>query len=205
MASLEWDQRAQLGTLRAHLATSLRFIRAPRGSFALEAAEGRVSEALLFAGWSYAYVILPSMIVLYFVTMSPTFGSLRMSELYPRLTPQLIALAATAAYGVSGFALLMLQLVACSLVEWGSLKLLRVPQATFANALRAHAFSEAPLMLGLLPVLGASVATVWALAIRVFAIRRFQEVSTGQAVFAALSPLLLLCGVTAALVAALLA
>lgn len=156
-------------------------------------AEQPPSSALLFAAISYGCVLLPSMVFLYFASMARTFPT------------TLVAVIATVAYGLGGFGLLMLQLVLSSAAESLALRLMGQRQATFRRGLQAHALSEAAMMLGLFPLVGPPIATIWAIGLRLLAIRQLQRVTMGQAVVAVLAPLLCLCVLIAFALAALLA
>ncbi|MFT3835479.1 MAG: hypothetical protein QM723_00585 [Myxococcaceae bacterium] len=191
IAGLEWDRRRQLGTFRSYGDSARRLLRAPRATLQVTQEAGPAS-ALLFAAISYGCVLLPSMVFLYFASMARTFPN------------PVVAVIATLAYGAGGFALLMLQLVSTSAAEWLALRLMRQRQATFRRALQAHALSESAMMLGLFPLVGPPVATIWAIGLRFLAIRQLQRVTTGQAVVAVLAPLLCLCGLIAAGLTALL-
>ena len=63
--------------------------------------------------------------------------------------------------------------------------------------LRAHAFSQAPWILGVVPFIGMQVGPIWALVARVFAYRGLHRTTWGVAIAGALvAPALtcLLCG-----------
>jgi hypothetical protein len=188
---LEWDRWREVGAVRAYVATTLQLLREPRASLEL-AAEWPVRRSLLFALFSYFCVLTPVWLFFQFGLMPKTFGT------------GAVATIAAFGYVAGAFTLLMVQLPLISAVEWLALRLLGQKQATFGRALQAHVMSESAMMLGVIPVVGAPVATVWSIGLRFLAIRRLQAVNNGQAVFAVLSPLLLLCGVTASVLAALL-
>ena len=120
-------------TLREHFAFASRLLRAPRATLETAPEDG----ALKFAAISYACVLLPSLVFLYFASMVRTF---------PTAT---IALVAALGYGAAGFALLMTQLVLSSALEWLALRALGQKQATFGRGLLAHALSESAMVLGL--------------------------------------------------------
>lgn len=192
IAGLEWDQRRERGTFRAYGDTARRLLRAPVETLQV-VIEQPPASALLFAAISYGCVLLPSMVFLYFASMARTFPT------------TLVAVIATVAYGAGGFGLLMLQLVLSSAAESLALRLMGQRQATFRRGLQAHALSEAAMMLGLFPLVGPPIATIWAIGLRLLAIRQLQRVTMGQAVVAVLAPLLCLCGLSAFALAVLLA
>ncbi len=65
-------------------------------------------------------------------------------------------------------------------------------EATF----RAYAYAQGPQLLQLIPFVGALVAMVWQYVILVIGFKKLQQASTGQALAAALLPLVLICGLT---------
>jgi hypothetical protein len=67
----------------------------------------------------------------------------------------------------------------------------------FQVTLRANALSQAPYLLGLIPLLGMQIAPFWTMVVRVFAYRGMHQLRWGPAVAGALvAPVLsfLLCG-----------
>ncbi len=65
-------------------------------------------------------------------------------------------------------------------------------EATF----RVYAYSQGPQLLQLIPLVGFLAAFIWQYVILVIGFKKLQQASTGQALGAALLPLVLICGLT---------
>lgn len=67
-------------------------------------------------------------------------------------------------------------------------------KAGFEATFRAAAYSNGPLILNVIPFCGGVIAWIWSIVLVIIGLREAQKASTGKAVFAALAPLVLCCG-----------
>jgi hypothetical protein len=193
---LPWDRREELGTFLAFWKTFVDVLLRP-GTLSAVRAEGSVGSSLLFA----LLCSLPGC----FVTGVTYLGLFSfMSALFPvPSTPsgaeQAFRWAGLAAFGffvLAGPPLFLLLTVLSAGVDHLVLRIGGITR-DFAVTLRANALSQAPWVLGGVPVIGAQVAPFWGLVARVFAYRGLHRTTWGVATAGALAaPLIscLLCG-----------
>lgn len=65
-------------------------------------------------------------------------------------------------------------------------------KASFKGYLKVTGYSEAPMALGIIPIIGQLIGCIWSLACMVVATREAHEISTGKAVVVVLLPLAIL-------------
>ena len=192
---LPWDQREELGLPLAFWRTFVTVLLHP-DRFATARAEGSVGGSLLFA----LLCSLPN-------ALSVGLMYLGIFSFLPQLVASASKQTAPAEMRWMGPAALVGALIAgplfglfTTLVGSGLDHLvLRMGGATrsYGVTLRANALSQAPWVLGLVPIVGAQVALVWTLVARVIAYRGLHRTSWGPAVAGTLvAPLgtCLLCG-----------
>jgi hypothetical protein len=197
---LPWDRRGELGTFMAFWKTFVEVLLRP-GTLSTVRAEGTVGSSLLFA----LLCSLPSCVVTG-ITYLGLFSF--MSQLFP--VPGTEAGSETSSeqifqwVGLATFGFLVLLgpplSVLFTLLNAGVDHLfLRMGGITrdFAVTLRANALSQAPMVLGGVPLIGAQVAPFWVLVARVFAYQGLHRTTWGVAAAGALAAPLtfcLLCG-----------
>ncbi|OJH42577.1 YIP1 family protein [Cystobacter ferrugineus] len=190
-APMPWDQREELGTMRAFWRTLVQVLLRP-GSFSQARAEGRKRDSLLFV----LLCALPAFFVMGLIYMVFLVGTPSLME---ALAPPDRPLEDTSGLemmpwmGVGMFVFFTLFgppiFVAMTFVGAALDHLvLRMGGVTrpFHVTLRAHSLSQAPWALGVVPFIGAQVAPFWALVARVFAYRGLHRTTTGTALAGAL-------------------
>ncbi|QRN98827.1 YIP1 family protein [Archangium violaceum] len=189
---LPWDRREELGTFMAFWKTFVEVLLRP-GSFSTVRAEGSVGSSLLFALLSS----LPSS----FVTGVTYLGLFSfMTQVFPVASTQPEVEQRFQWVGLATFAFCVLVIPPLTLVftllNAGVDHLfLRMGGITrdFAVTLRANALSQAPMVLGGVPIIGAQVAPFWVLVARVFAYRGLHRTTWGVAAVGALAAPLTFC------------
>ncbi|WP_257458306.1 YIP1 family protein [Archangium lipolyticum] len=189
---LPWDRRQELGTFMAFWKTFVEVLLRP-GNLSAVRSEGSVGSSLLFA----LLCSLPGCIMTG-VTYLGMFTF--MSRLFPTpdTDPDTERIFQWA--GVATFAFLVLigppLTLAFTLLNTGVDHLvLRMGGITrdFTVTLRANALSQAPMVLGGIPFIGAQVAPFWMLVARVFAYRGLHQTTWGVATAGALAAPLTFC------------
>ncbi|PTL81201.1 YIP1 family protein [Vitiosangium sp. GDMCC 1.1324] len=192
---LPWDQREELGTLKAVWRTAVNVMLHP-DFFAKARPEGSPSSSLLFA----LLCALPG----WFTTGLTYMG---MFSLMPSLAPESqtqsasdsMAMMKWAGVGMLAFCVLLgpvISLVSTVLMAGIDHLILRMGGVTrgYAVTLRAHSMSQAPWLLGVVPFIGMQVGPLWAMVARVFAYRGLHRTTWGVALAGALlAPLLTCC------------
>ncbi|WNG61186.1 YIP1 family protein [Archangium gephyra] len=188
---LPWDQRKELGTFTAWWKTLVSVMLHP-STFSTIRPEGSAGESLLFA----TLCAVPKCFVISYMGVLTAMPLLRTEEArstwdIPTWMGPLLVVAP-------------LFSVAYTVIQAGLDHLvLKMGGVTrdYQVTLRAHAFSEAPWVLGVVPFIGPYVAPVWALVVRVFAYRGLHQTSWGVALAGSLVvPLLTYCLVGAAFI-----
>ncbi|HEX8538277.1 MAG TPA: YIP1 family protein [Cystobacter sp.] len=198
-APIPWDQREELGTLRAFWKTLVQVLIHP-SFFSQARAEGRKRDSLLFVLLSS----LPGCFMTGLVYMALFTAMPAMMEAFAdpnKPTGDGSGPAFMRWMGVGmlvGFSLLgPPAFVAMTVVGAGVDHLvLRMGGVTrpFGVTLRAHSLSQAPWALGVVPIVGMQVAPFWALVSRYFAYRGLHRTTTGTALAGALlAPLVSCC------------
>jgi hypothetical protein len=196
---MPWDQREELGTLRAFWRTFVQVLLRP-SSFSQTRAEGRTSDSLLFVllcslpacfmtGLTYMliFIAMPSLMEAFPDPKQPTgdgsglvfmrWMGVGMFVASTLLGPPVSVLLTVMGAGVDHLVLRM-----------GGVT------RPFNVTLRAHSLSEAAWALGIVPFIGTQVAPVWALVSRFFAYRGLHRTTTGTALAGTLlAPLATCC------------
>lgn len=90
----------------------------------------------------------------------------------------------------------LVNLFLCSGIYHLFLLLLGSGKNRYEATFRAYAYAQGPQLLQVIPLLGSLAAIVWQYVILVIGFKKLHQASTGQALGAALLPLLLICGLT---------
>lgn len=181
-ARLPWDDRQEIGAVKAWWRTSLRMLGSPIETLANAHRVDTVGGSLLFILFST-------------FAANITGGLLGGRSFFGEVTRDALV------DGVLGVASMTLFWFAQSLgVQFVLLPIshvaLRLTGTTrsFATTCRAHALALAPDIVGLIPMCGGFIALFWSAGLRVLALKELHGVSTGRAVIAVLAPLGLLGG-----------
>lgn len=185
---LPWDDRVEVGVLRAWWRTSVRMMGSPKETLAHAQRPDSLGGSVLYALLSTLVGSAPSWLSCVGVSLLVTFVST--FELPDRSRPSTI---------VTGFGLLTLMAVFSAVtseavsvfIEHGVL-LASGARPRLSTTVRAHALSMSPYLVGLVPFCGALICPLWAVALRVAAFKSLHGVATGPAVLAAVVPLLVL-------------
>ncbi|MDQ3265727.1 MAG: YIP1 family protein [Myxococcota bacterium] len=186
---LPWDQRAELGTLRAFWQTSIRILSRPTVTFGTASPSGTI-------GSSLGFTVLATLTawVTTFALYAMLFGVIGVAALMNRGADSkgmggaeagvviLIAVASTLLFLGMSVAGVLFNAALDHLV----LKLVGARPRSFSVTLRASALSLAPSLVGLIPVCGLYVWPIWTVVLRIFAYRAFHQTTLGKAVLGAL-------------------
>ena len=197
-APLPWDRREELGTLKAFWKTCVEVLLRPQVTFSAARTQGSVGSSLLFSLLCSLAGMLTSLLVymvifgLFFLFMPTPAGA----KEDPRAMFPLMMVIMFVFWGVVGPLLSVAHTVVSAAIDHVVLRLAGATRG-FQVTLRANALSQAPYLLGLIPLLGMQVAPFWTMVARVFAYRGLHQLKWGPAVAGALvAPVLgfLLCG-----------
>ncbi len=199
-APLPWDRREELGTLKAFFKTCMDVMLRPGPTFSASARHTRAT-----MGSSLLFSFLCALVSC--ITLGLTYAGMVgiMMLVVPRLDPTAgpqQGVLQSMMLGMLGFWGLLAPVVAVAITVLSAgvdHLVLRLAGATqgFQVTLRANALSQAPSVLGLIPLFGMQVAPFWILMARVFAYRGLHQTTWGRAVAGTLvGPLAscLLCG-----------
>lgn len=198
-AGLPWDQREELGMLRAWFLTSKQLMLEPSATLKSAPRDGTIGSSLLYALVSTLCGFVPTLL-LYLVGFG---GALLFAaaESEKKLGGAEVGIGAVAAIGIFIFYLLFLvgmQIVSMFVlagIEHLVLTMTGEPSlGPYTVSLRAHALGLAPFVIGLIPVCGFTVMGIWSLVLRCMTLMHLQKVSAGKAVAAVLAPMLFICG-----------
>jgi hypothetical protein len=189
---LPWDDREQLGTMRAFFKTCVAMILRPGLTAATAGREGSLAASLLFALLAYGFASL-STGVIYGVVIGGVIGGERLDgSATPLWQIPAFAVGGALATVLSFVGLQLGGLVVLSGLEHLALRLVGARPHSFRVTVRAYALSLGPSLVGVVPYCSLYVLPVWSLALRVFTYRAMHQTTTGKAVAAALAPTLLL-------------
>jgi hypothetical protein len=194
--ALPWDERQTLGLWRAWWRTSLQLISSPEAALgrADAEAEAPLSSSLLFVALS-SLAGYATTLVAYGVFGVGVVAFGQDGEGASGLGSWLVAAPFLVVGGLAAVALMqVLSVLAAAGLDQLGLLVLGVRSRGYAVTLRANALSHAPYLLGLVPVCGLYVFPIWALVLRILAVRSLQRTTAGKAALAVLLPMLLLCG-----------
>lgn len=189
---LPWDDRLDLGVVRAWWRTSLRMMASPAKTLAHAGRPDTIGGSALYALFSTLVASGPTWFLCLGGSMVVTLMTrARLSDGAPPTLNTLIGFAVMTVASlvlVTGSELVFLGLEHVVLVLSGS------KPRSFSTTCRAHALSLSPYLLGLFPFCGAVVSQLWVLGLRVATLRALHGVSTARAVGAALLPPLVVFG-----------
>ncbi len=204
---LPWDERAQVGLLRAFWGTCTLLLRRPGVTLERAQPHGSLGSSLLFVVMAAFFGSITSVIAYAGFALSlllwlPTLS--RSADAAGDRPSFLLGVLG----GAAGFQLLVViwavvSALAFSAMEHGVLKLAGARPASWEVTFRAHALSHAPYLIGLVPVCGAYVFVVWSLVVRILALKGLHQTRGGKAALAVLLPTGALWGALIALYAAL--
>lgn len=193
---LPWDQREELGMMKAFWRTCVEVMLRPGAAFARMQPEGSVRDALLFVGLSTFAAYLTTMCLYFAILM--TFPN------FERVFSQGQGATDGASFRLAIGALFVFCLVAAplgsivgTLLAAGMDNLvLRMTGApsSFNTTLRAHAFSQGVFLLGLVPFCSLYVTPLWSIVVRIMAYQKLYRLGWGRATVGALAGPLLFCG-----------
>lgn len=201
---LPWDQRRELGVLRAWWRTTRQILFSPTSTFGQATPHGTVGSSVLYA--LIAQVLQIGSIVVFYALI---FGGIAVAGLSsPNAKPGsagILGAMVGVLIGVMALGVLFgfVALVIGAALDHVVLRLLGVKHG-WKVTLRAAALSMAPSVCGLVPICGAQVAFFWTFVVRVFAYRGLHQTTGGKAaagalVVPAVMMLLLAAGYTALL------
>jgi hypothetical protein len=205
VGTLPWDERERLGLLRAWWQTSLKLITAPEATLARAGGEAPLSSSLLFAALS-SLAGFGTTFVLYavFGAAALTLGLQGVEQVDPG-TGLLVAPVMLVGLFTLALAWQVVAVLFTAGLDQLGLRLLGVDARPYPVTVRANALSLGPYLLGLVPLCGLYVFPLWALVLRVLAVRALHGTTSGKAAAAVLLPSLLLCGLCGGAYALLLA
>jgi hypothetical protein len=189
---LPWDQREQLGTLRAFFSTSWKVISGPDVTFTSARQEGSLGSSMLFATLANIAGMLTTLVAYGFIfggmfLFGGENGGLFKEWSGPAVAGMIVA-------GVLGYLVLLVlmglgSLLFFSALDHLALKLVGANPAAWTVTVRAYALSMGPYLVGLIPFCGFYVFPIWSLVVRVFAYKGLHRTSGGKAALGALLPI----------------
>jgi hypothetical protein len=183
---LPWDQRRELGVLRAWWRTTRQILFSPTATFEQATPHGTVGSSLLYA--LIALVFQVGSIVGVYVIL---FGGFAVAGLASRAAKPgepgffAIAVAVLAVVAILCILLGLGVLLIGAALDHVVLRLLGVKRG-WEVTLRGAALSMAPSVCGVVPFCGAQVAFFWTFIVRVFAYRGLHQTTGGKAAAGAL-------------------
>ena len=188
---VHWEDRDRLGFLRAFSQTWSDASFRPGLFFGNAPKTGNLGSALLFA-----FLTGMTSTLLSLVWWVPFSG---FEEFETVLGVQMGRDVLGAAVLMFPFALVMLIFVSSAIYHL-SLLMLGCSRHGWEATFRAVCYSYGPQLFAIVPWCGGMVATVWQFVIMVIGFRELHETTTGRALFAALLPFLVCCGLAGLLV-----
>ncbi|WP_338873194.1 YIP1 family protein [Myxococcus stipitatus] len=193
---LPWDQREELGLMKAFWRTCVEVMLRPGAAFTRMQPEGRVRDSLLFVLLS-TFTGYFTTVVLYFAILMafPNFEKV-FSHGQQRMDTGSFRLAIGALF-IFWWVMAPLGNMAGTLLAAGMDNLvLRMTGApsSFNTTLRGHAFSQGVFLLGLIPFCSLYVTPLWSIGVRIMAYQKLYRLGWGRATVGALVGPLLLCG-----------
>ncbi|MBL8949536.1 MAG: hypothetical protein JNK82_02080 [Myxococcaceae bacterium] len=198
-STLPWDQREQLGLMRAWWQTSKALMLEPTATLQSAPRDAPVGSSLVYALISNLVGFMPTLALymvlivgaLVFATNESSkglggpgmaLGGVGMVVALVFYIVLAIGIQIVSLFGLAGVEHLVLHLAGER--EIGG----------YTATLRAHALGLAPFALGLIPICGFMVMGLWSLVLRCITLMHLQKVSAGKAVAAVLAPVIVLCG-----------
>ncbi|MFL5344743.1 MAG: YIP1 family protein [Hyalangium sp.] len=200
---LPWDERQELGIVRAWFKSVLPIMLRPRATFSAAArrpgdAGGSILFALIanFLGFFTTLLLFTLLMAFMPIPMEPTPGAIPYRALMVGTYGSMIVLAPL--FGLAATVLM-------AAIDHVVMRIFGKPQP-FETTLRAASLAQAPLALGVIPFCSLYIAPFWVLVAKVFAYKGLHRTTTGVAAAGALlAPVVatvLFCGAYAILIAA---
>lgn len=193
---MPWDQREELGTLKAFWMTMVEVLFRP-GNFSQVRPEGSPGSSLLFALLcSLPPSLMMGLLYLGVFGMADVMAktmTAQGAQTPPEHLFQWMAVGFFAACAILGPLLSVATTVVGAGIDHFVLRMVGGVTRGYAVTLRAHALSQAPWVLGAVPFFGSQVAPFWALVARVYAYRGLHRTTWGVALAGALLAPLLTC------------
>ncbi len=203
---LPWDERQELGILRAWFKSVIPIMLRPRVTFSAASRRGGdVGGSMLFAAIAN-FVGYFTTCLLFAVTMA--FIPLPVEQTQGALPYRAIMVGTYGAFILLAPILGLAATVLMAAIDHLIMRIIGKPRQ-FEITLRAASLAQAPLVLGVIPFCSLYIAPFWVLVAKVFAYKGMHRTSTGVAAAGALlAPVLatvLFCGAYAILIAAVMA
>jgi hypothetical protein len=198
--ALPWDQRAELGVLRAWWKTSVLLLQSPTQTLMAAPRDASLGSSIFYAlistvaGFLTTFAAYAVMLGLAFVAGASQAGKLEGDAGMAAGASVAIGAGVMIVYGITIFAGQLIALVVLAGIEHLVLHLLGERNiGGYTVTVRAHALGLSPYLLGLVPFCGVLVMGMWSLVLRCLVLTHLQRVSTGKAVVAVLSPMAVMC------------
>ncbi|MFP2934406.1 YIP1 family protein [Pyxidicoccus sp. 3LG] len=191
--TLPWDRREEVGTLRAFWDTCLDVMLRPTPTFAGIRSEGSIGSSLGFAALcSLAAILTTALAYMAFMAVFPMPEPTMESDNVSPMKFRALAVGMFGTWIILAPIMGLISTVLSSSVDHLLLKLAGTEQP-FAVTLRGNALSQAPYLLGLIPVCSLYVAPFWAIGVRVVAYQGLHRTTWGKAALGALAGPVLSC------------
>jgi hypothetical protein len=198
--ALPWDQRGELGMMRAWWQTSVLLLKAPQATLQSAPRDAPLASSILFtlistiAGFGLTFAAYVVLIAGAFVVGANESQKMGGDAAMGTAGSVLMGLFVVLFYGVLIFAGQLIAVLVIGGIEHLMLKMLGERElGPYTVTVRAHSLGLAPYVLGLFPFCGVMVMGMWSLVIRCMSLATLQRVNTGKAVIAVLSPLAVMC------------
>ena len=197
-----WERRSQIGFGSALVETTQQVLTAPTAFFRSMPTTGGIGGPLLYAVIVGYVGLLAS--VLYMFVLQATLGSAwtfgHHGE-WERLMPFLRSGVGLVAQVIFGPIQVVIGLFVVTAIVHLALMLLGGASRGFEGTFRVAAYSEAAMLIRIIPICGDVVAMVYFIVLAIIGLSEAHQISKGRAAAAVLLPLLLLCCCCAAIVA----
>ena len=188
-----WDQRAELGTLKAFWNTCLDVMFRPTPTFERMQPMGSVGSSLGFAALcSFVGIFTTMLVYMAFMAVFPMPDETMKSDNISPVAFRGMMVGIFAVWMVLAPVMGLLTTLFTSALDHLLLRMVGTAQP-YAVTLRGNAFSQAPFLLGLIPFCSLYVAPFWSIGLRVVAYRSLHGTSWGKAALGALAAPLLSC------------
>jgi hypothetical protein len=198
-AMLPWDQRSELGMMRAWWQTSVLLLKSPQAALQNAPRDAPLASSILFTVISSVAGFGTSLFV-YLVLIAGAFavGASQAQELEgggaAAAGSFAMGIFLVLFYGVFFFAVQLISVLVLGGIEHLMLRLLGERDlGPYTVTVRAHALGLAPYILGIFPFCGVMVMGMWSLIVRCLSLAHLQRVNGGKAAVAVLSPMAVIC------------
>ncbi|MCP3143866.1 YIP1 family protein [Pyxidicoccus xibeiensis] len=191
--ALPWDRRDELGTLRAFWDTCLDVMFRPMPTFAGMRQDGSIGSSMGFAMLcSLVSIFTTALVYMAFMSVFPVPDSAMESD---NVSPTGFRMVMAGMFGAWIVLAPVMGLIATLLSSSVDHLLLKMAgtEAPFSVTLRGNALSQAPLLMGLIPICSMYVTPFWTIGVRVVAYQGLHRTSWGKAALGALAGPVLSC------------